>query len=244
MNATEARTIAADTAKALVNALGERLRSVVLYGSVPRGEYVEGVSDINLLLLLDNVDTPTLAAAAAVEARMVERGVNPLVLEWRERIRAADVFGIELLDMRDAHEVLAGVEPFDGLNVPRQALRLQTERELRTRLLALHSAMLHAKENAGVPGAILIAALPAFVTYLRAVLRLAEEPIPSTMREVIRRGCDRTGADPAGLLAALDARLAARPWGIKLEDPVVEAYRAACERTADHVDALEGDGTR
>jgi predicted nucleotidyltransferase len=237
----EPRKAATETVELLKHALGDRLRAAVLYGSVVRGEYVQGVSDINLLLFLDDVDTSAILAAAPVAARMASARVNPLVMEWEERAPASDVFGIELLDMRDAHEVLHGLDSLHDLRVSRSALRLQAERELRSKLLHLHSAMLHARDDDTVIGQLLVAALPSFVTYLRAVLRLANQPVPPRMPEVIEAGCRCVGANPAGLLAAVEARLTGKAWKLDPENPNVEAYRAACERTARYVDTLPGE---
>jgi glycosyltransferase involved in cell wall biosynthesis len=36
-------------------AVGERLRAALLFGSVARGEWIEGVSDVNVLVLLDQL---------------------------------------------------------------------------------------------------------------------------------------------------------------------------------------------
>jgi predicted nucleotidyltransferase len=235
------RDAAVETARQLERALGPRLRSVILYGSVARDEYIHGRSDVNLLLLLDDVDSRAIALAAPVTASMAAARVNPLVLEWDDRTRAADVFGIELLDLRDAHETLFGINPFIDLIINRAALRLQCEGELRAKLLGLHSAMLHAREDAAFLGQLLINALPSFATYLRAVLRLAGQPVPATTRTVIEAGCARVLADPAGLIAALEARIANKAWKLDLDNPFVEAYRAACERTARWVDEFSGD---
>ncbi len=216
------RTAARETSSGLERALGNHLRAVVLYGSVARGEFIQGVSDINLLVLLDDIDTSALLSAAPAVARGAERHVNPLILEWQDRIRAADVFGIELLDMEDAHEVLVGVHPFADVVVPRPALRLQAERELRSKLLALHAGMLHTAADGVALGGLLMAALPSFATYLRAVLRLAREPVPATASGVIRHACGHIGADPAGLLAAEQQRRTAAPWRLVPTDPIVE----------------------
>jgi hypothetical protein len=239
--AADPRTIAQDVARDLARVLGQRLRGVVLYGSVARGEHVPEVSDINILVLIDDIDSAAIALAAPTAARMAEHSVNPLVLEWADRTRAADVFGIELLDMQDAHEVLHGANPFADLIVDRRALRLQAERELRSKLLGLHSGMLHALEAPELLGALLIGTLPAFVTHQRAVLRLTRQPVPGSMPGVIDAATALVGCDPAGMRAAHAARLAARPWKLSLSDPIVESYRAACERTAKYVDVLEGE---
>jgi predicted nucleotidyltransferase len=229
--------VADGAAKALAGALGERLRAALLYGSTARGEHVAGTSDVNVLFLLDDIDADTLRRASPILRPFAKDGLAPLLLEWDEWARARDVFGIELLDMRDAHAMLLGDDPLDGADVSRAALRQQAEHELRSRLILLHDGMLRSAEDPGRLGALLSAALPAFVTYLRAALRLAERPVPPVTRAVIEDGARLVGADPAGLLRALEGR-SARNWSIPITDPDVDRYNAAAERTALFVDTI------
>jgi hypothetical protein len=191
---------------------------------------------VNVLFLLDDIDADTLRRASPALRPHGEAGLAPLLLEWEEWRRASDVFAIELLDMRDAHVLLRGDDPLDGLAVAPDRLRLQAERELRSRLILLHDGMLRAAENPAGLGLLLAAALPAFVTYLRAALRLADRTVPAATREVIEQGAELVRADPAGLLRAHEARRAGREWSIPITDPDVDRYNAAAEHTAAFVD--------
>ena len=237
MAKTTPETTARSWATRLEQALADRLRGVVLYGSVVRGEFIRGVSDINLALLFDEIDMPLLEKTAALVRKSGE-GLAIVPFDWDDRDRAADSFGIELLDMVDAHETLSGDNPFHDLHVPRSALRMQAERELRARLVALDARLLRS-ENAEQTGMLLMTALPAFVTYLRAALRLEGRPVPAASQSVIEAGCALVGAEPGGLLAAEAARRDARRWNVELSDAVAGSFRDACRRTATFVDAIE-----
>lgn len=219
--------------------LGPRLHSLVLYGSAARDEFAPGWSDVNVLVFAEDIDAPLLADAATVLQRHKDARVAPLLLRWEERVRAADAFAVELLDMQDAHVLLLGDEPFEGSLVPLSALRLQAERELRSRLATLDSRLLWVAQDNGAIGQLLAVALPSFVTYVRAALRLAGQAVPGAMRDVISRGTELVNAPADGLLAALDARAASSPWQPSLADPVVSHYRVAVQRTASWVDSIE-----
>jgi predicted nucleotidyltransferase len=232
---TEPREVAERAAKALAGTLGERLRAALLFGSTARKEHVAKVSDVNVLFLLDDIDPAALSAASPVLRPFADQGLAPLLLELDEWRRASDVFAIELLDMREAHTMLHGADPLDGAQVAPEKLRLQAERELRAKLILLHGGMLRSAQDARGLGQLLAAALPAFVTYLRAALRLAEQPVPPTMAGVIEQGAQLVGADPAGLLRALEGRVAGK-WSVSITDPDVDRYNTAAERTAAFVD--------
>lgn len=219
-------------------AFGARLRSVLLYGSVARGEYIEGVSNINVLVLLDEIDPTTLRTAAPRALQWASSGLVPLLLEADEWARASDVFAIEVLDMLDAHDALHGPDPLQGLEVSAEALRLQAERELRGKLVTLHSGMLGGAEKPEALGDLLRVALPSYLTYVRAALRLAGQPVPPTSAAVIEAGARTVSFDPAGLKAALDARSTRARWKVSITDRVMESYHAAAERLAEFVDRI------
>jgi hypothetical protein len=232
------RTVAADLVRELLGAFSNRLRGALLYGSVPRGEYIDGVSNVNVLVLLDDIDPATLRQASPLARRWAAVGLAPLILEVDEWARAADVFAIEILDMKAAHEMLHGIDPLDGVEVSRDALRLQAERELRAKLIALHTGMLQAADAPDALGDLLMVALPSFATYLRAALRLAGRDVPSDTGAVVQAAGELVGFDGAGLRAALDARRARRKWKVSMSDAALEQYHAAAERTAMFVDRI------
>lgn len=230
---------ARDIARELEADFGDALKSVLLYGSVARGEAVDGSSNINLLVLLDDVNPRRLARAASHADRWRKATALPLLMKAYEWQHATDVFAIELADMHDAHDVLSGTDPIAEHTVAPRALRLQAERELRGKILQLRSGLLAA---AGAPdriGALLVAALPSFATYLRAALRLAGTTVPPRMDQVLSAGARLVGAEPAGLLAAHAARVERKPLKVSLDDAVVETYHAAAERTVAYVDAFK-----
>jgi len=60
--------------QALAQALGPRLRSVVLYGSAARGDSHAAGSDLNVILVLESLDPATLETLAPAVRRFVRKG--------------------------------------------------------------------------------------------------------------------------------------------------------------------------
>ena len=223
----------------LASVLGPRLRSVVLHGSVARDEAVPGVSDINLLVLLDLVDPAALRLASTMARRWVEAGnTAPLVASWHEWEESADAFAIEVADMRDAHVVLRGADPIAHLPEDLVALRLQAERELRGKLVQLRTGLLLSAERPEEIGRLLLRALPSFTTYFRAILRLDGREPPAATEEVIQEAGRLAGFDPAPLQRAWQARRSARPLKLAIDDPLTTGYYAAVVRATEYVDSL------
>jgi predicted nucleotidyltransferase len=234
----EPRGLAESFVRDLRGALAERLQAAALFGSAARGEWLEGISDVNVLVLLDRIDPAVLERAAPTARTAMARGVTPLLMEVDEWRRAADVFPIELADMKDASEPLFGDDPAAVLPVHPQTLRLQAERELRAKLLHLHGALLVAADDRKRLGQILVHALPSFTAYLRAALRLAERPVPRGSREVIEAASTLTGADGTPFIRVLDARHAGGKLELRLTDPLVDGFNQAAARLSAYIDAF------
>lgn len=233
------RKVASDLTTELKTVLRDRLRSVILYGSVARGEAITGVSDINVMVLVDRVDSSALHAISPLARRWSSAGNTvPLLMTWEEWRSAADSFAIECADMQDAHEVLYGDDPLAGQVVESVHLRLQAERELRGKILQLREGMLLTAESDADVGRLLLVALPSFVTYLRAALRLAGLEVPLKSERTIETGAHLVGADPGPFLRILDARMRGQPLRLKVEDRLVAGYYELAERTASFVDNL------
>jgi predicted nucleotidyltransferase len=233
--------VAAEIAGDFRRTFGDRLESVVLYGSVPRREAVPGLSDVNLLVLLDDVEVRDLAAAGGLARRWVEAGnCAPLLFGWEELRRSADVFAIELADMRDRREVLAGRDPIPGLEIRSASLRLQLERELRGRWTQLREGMMMAAGRPAEVGDLLLRALPTFACHCRAVLRLVDRDLPVETEDVIRAAGNVVGADPTAMVEAWAWRRAGGAPPVGLDHPVVAGFGAFVKRVIEWVDATQG----
>lgn len=221
------------------NLLGERVRSAVLFGSHARGEAVADVSDINVMLLIDHIDSATLKKTSSCTRKWMKIAREaPLVFEVEQWRRASDVFAIEIADMQDAHVLLHGEDPVTQAVVDEESLRLQAERELRGKLLQLQTGLLVAANTPVDVGRLLLNALPSFAAYMRAALRLAGQPAPVSTPDAINHAAGHIGANPAAFLRVWEARMKKTSFKLAVDDPLVDAYYDTAERTADFVDNL------
>ena len=141
------RQIVAPVLEGLDRELGTGF-SAVLFGSGARGEFLEGVSDVNLLVVCDSLDFGSLRRLGTILMGLRHRRQPPpLLIERGEWARAADSFPIEVTDMQVARETLRGADPVAGMRVDPAELRHSIERELRGKLLRLRQAYaVHAAE--------------------------------------------------------------------------------------------------
>jgi hypothetical protein len=159
---------------------GDNLQAVVLYGSAAAGDYAAKGSDYNLLIVLNDLHPSILRNLAGPVAAWERAGNPPPLLFTRKRLaEAADVFPIELLDMRDARKVLFGDDIIQGLEISTANLRLQVERELRSALIQLRRSYLSVVRSPRRLAALLTGSLSGVLVIFRAALRLYENPVPS-----------------------------------------------------------------
>jgi predicted nucleotidyltransferase len=235
----DARTTAAKLTAHLRTTFAAGLRSVVVFGSLPRGEAIAGVSDLNLLVLLDSITAQTMVQAAPVLQQWIRQGNTPPYLySWEEWGGMQDSFAIEISDMNDAREVLWGVDPVAVDWVTYAGLRQQTEREIRDTLLHLRLRLMVATSGPSDIGSLLLSGFPSFNAYMRAALRLAGQAPGLETRPVIERAAALIDADPAPMLACFEARRTTHRLEVAMTDPLLDQYLEFVRELLRHVDAL------
>jgi hypothetical protein len=123
-----------DLEQDLAHLFGERLLSLVVYGSPL--DRPGGLTPT--LAVIEGLGTPDLAACAARVARWHDSGLaTPLLLAPHEFPRALDVFPLEFGAILADHVVVAGTSPFTGARVDARHLRHACEVQARSHLLHL-----------------------------------------------------------------------------------------------------------
>jgi predicted nucleotidyltransferase len=215
----------------------DNLKSVILYGSAATEEFHTKHSDLNLLCIVDRADTRQIEALHEPVKWWVKRGHrSPLVFTLEELLRSADVFTIELLDMKAHHRVLLGEDLLAGLAVPMHNHAIQVERELRTDWLRLRQAILAAPKRESAYLDLMVASFSTFVALFRHALIAMAEPPAANKREAIDRVAQFAHSDPAGFHAILDLREGKRKdKDIDVEN-TLNRYFALVEAVTDEFD--------
>ena len=122
----------------LTSALGERVVSIVLYGSAAMGDWSKGSSDLNVLCALDRVSPQELSQSEPIFRWWREKGNPPPLLLTEEEVRTStDCFAMEFHDMQEHRRVLYGADIIQGLPIDRSFYRAQVEHELRATQIRL-----------------------------------------------------------------------------------------------------------
>lgn len=211
--------------------------SAVLYGSAARGDYVAGRSNINLLLVLDDASPARLRALAPAFAAWRKLATEPpLLISRAEWARAADVFPIEITDMRAGYHVLRGADPLETALVERGDLRQALERELRGKLLRLRQGYAAASDDEKRLGEVAGASAGTILVLLRALLTLAGRPVPSVPSALAGEAAALLGAPPSALETPVGRR-GQRGW--RCSPAEFEQYLDAVALAAAYVDHFQ-----
>lgn len=224
----------------LVSLYGDDLVSVGLYGSAARGQFREGRSDLNLLVILRRLDAEQLRRSSALAREWAEAGnPPPLMFSEAEWHASADVFPIEYSDIEDAHLVLHGSDPFAEVRVDWDHLRLMCEHEMKAKKIALRERYLFSAEAPEELGGLLLGSISTFIALFRAAIRLTGAPAPREPEAVVERCGEMMGFDPAPMLEVLAARAGDSALAPAADSATVVGYLDTVARASDWLDSLE-----
>lgn len=216
--------------------LGDRY-SAVLYGSAARGDFVKGRSDINVLMVLDDVAPAVLRSlGSAFGAWRKAAQEPPLLLSRAEWLSAADAFPIEISDMRASYRVLRGADPLALVSVERADLRRALEREFRGKLLRLRQGYVTLSGDLATLSGVAGESVGTMLVLYRALLALRGRPVPADPAALVTAAAAEVGFAPESLGRIVAGR-ADRNWRVTTTD--YEAYLDAVAQTAAFVDHLQ-----
>jgi predicted nucleotidyltransferase len=208
--------------------------SAVLHGSAARGDWVAGRSDINVVLVLESIDTDLLERLQTPLRRWeAAGGALPLLLTRAEWNRAADAYPLEIAEMRTSYKVLRGPDPIAGLTIRPADLRLALERDWRGKLLRLRQgyALLH--EDSAQLAEFVRRSVPAILFLARGTLVLDGMTPPRDAVE-LAQALGRLAGFDAGPFARIVTRRGDPAWTCTEDE--MRGYLAAVEAAARHVD--------
>ncbi|HEY2369729.1 MAG TPA: nucleotidyltransferase domain-containing protein, partial [Polyangiaceae bacterium] len=136
--------------------LGDDLVGVLVHGSVVRGEYRAGESDVDVVIVLTEAKLEALRAMSdAVRLARYAARIEAMILTEEEIAGAADAFPLMYDEIKRHHLVLAGRNPFEKVEVLDRHRRLRIEQELREAQIRLRRQVTDSLDQDALARAIL-----------------------------------------------------------------------------------------
>lgn len=183
----------------LAEGLDGSLISVVLFGGLAKGEYIPGTSDVNVMIVLDNVTVNALdRTAPIVQAGARDMRLAAMIVGQGDLRRSAEVFPIKFLDMQRHHVVLWGKDVFANVSISRDHLRLRCAQEITNLLLRLRQFYVHRAHRPELIEVTLTRAVSSLLTSLGTLVELKTGKTLPTKASVIE-AVSGIGLDPQPL---------------------------------------------
>ncbi|MEA3224121.1 MAG: hypothetical protein U9P49_13295 [Thermodesulfobacteriota bacterium] len=198
----KAASIIQEFAQDLISMLQDNCDAIAITGSVLTKDFVDGLSDINSVLVLKEMKIPVLDSLASMGSRYGKKGVRaPLIMTGDYIARSLDVFPIEFLDIKLLHKTIYGNDVFSDIAIEKPMLRLQCESALKAKLIHLRQGFIVASGKKNALSQLLFDAYPGFFPLFRAILYL-EQGVegPPILKAEVLKGMEKTFSIPMDCL--------------------------------------------
>lgn len=164
--------------KDVVKTYGSELEGIILYGSAVRGEFLPGLSNLNVLLILSSYDLSVLKQYDDLHKRWSkEQVVVPLFLTKADLESASTAFPLEYQDILDWHRLLWGQDPFVGLKIDTRYLAGEVVQGLRGNVFRLRQRLVEGRSTEEAITILLPLSITTLLPVLRGLQRLLGRPV-------------------------------------------------------------------
>ena len=224
----------------ITDTLKDDLISIVLYGSIVKGEH-QRTSDVNVMIVLKTLSVEVLDQIAP---HVREAGQNirlvAMVLSEEELRASANVFAIKFIDIQKNHIILAGKDSFTDLVISRDHLRFLCEQSLKNELLRLQQFYLGGNHRPEFIETKLIHSISPIVMDLRIMVRLKTGQAPqSNSKEAIAKAwIEQFGSEGNIFLDVLKIKMGqSKPESLELKK-IYNKFLSAVQNAAKLVEKL------
>ena len=207
---------------------GDRLRSFVVYDAVTDDDRT------STMAVVDGLSADDLYACVGRVAEWDDAGLDtPLFVAAHEFGRSLDAFPFEFGAILADHVVVAGTDPFAGLQVDRAHLRHACEVQARSQLLHLREGFLETRGRGDLLAELLLRSAAPLAALLKSVARLeggAPQDNPATLFE-------RKLGVPEGSLARIVGLTGRAELSSDEARRLFPGYLEAVQKLTAHVDA-------
>ena len=223
----------------LLQAHSPNIHSIHIVGSAVISDYNEHLSDVNSVVVLHNMDLKFLAFLAPLGRKYGKKRIAAPLVMTPDYIKASlDAFPVEFLDFKLIHRTVYGDDVFANLEIDRPHLRLQCEREIKTKLIGLRQGYISSLGKKEHLTTMLVRSFTGSMALFRAILTLLGKEPPVARIDVITLLASAAGIDEI----IFESLLSLKTGRIKLAEEhlqtLFERYYNALEATGKIIDEL------
>jgi len=217
----------------------QNIHSIHIVGSAVMPDYNEKLSDINSIVVLHDMDLKFITFLAPLGKKYGKKRIAaPLVMTPEYIDKSIEAFPVEFLDFKLIHKTVYGEDILATVQIEKAALRIQSEREIKIKLMGLRQGYLSSVGRKEVLAAIFVRSITGSVALFRAIIYLLGKEPPILRAAVVKMFADVTGieTDIFQKLLMLKAK-AVKPSEQELRDLFNRYYNAleSIEKTIDNL---------
>ncbi len=226
----------------ILQSAAPRIHSLYLVGSVLTEDYLEGVSDLNSIIVLREMALDFLDVLAPLGGKYGKTGLAaPSVMDSGYIQSSVDLFPLEFLSLKLVHHTLYGEDLLAGLQIDRKELRCQCERELLGKLIWLRRIYVSAMGDHKVLAADIVRHFRGYLPLFRGIVHLLGQAPANGLKKALEQLVTLTGAEIEVFaeIYAIKKNLS-KPSKEEISG-LFENYYRATERLAEVVDGIKID---
>lgn len=182
----------------------EKVHSVYVTGSAVTPDFRESTSDVNSLIVLNDLHFEFFKFLAPLGKKFKSKGVAaPLVMTPSYIQDSLDVFPMEFLELRLIHKTALGPDIVQDLEIAPALLRLQCEREIKTRLIGLWNGYISSTGETDMIAHLLYRSIKGCMPLFRSIVFLLGKQPPIKKMDVIGAISENISIDKDVLIKAL-----------------------------------------
>lgn len=218
----------------------DAVHSVHIVGSALTQDYDPKISDINSVIVLQEMDLKFLELLAPLGKKYGKKGVAaPLIMTPSYIDKSLDVFPIEFLNIKLVHHTILGEDIFLNLDINDSDLRNQCEREIKAKLIGLRQGYISAAGDKKTLGQGFIDSIAEYMPLFKGVTILLGQKAPVNNSEILSVLEEVSGVSMEVFKVVLNHKKLKRLPSVDQIDTVFKDYYAAIEKLGEITDALE-----
>jgi predicted nucleotidyltransferase len=174
----------------------DNIHSIYIVGSSLTPDFSPKRSDINSVVVLNDMDLGFVEFVASLGKKYRKRNIAaPLIMTPHYIHNSLDVFPVEFLDLQLIHKSVYGEDILSGLKISRDHLRLQCEREVKSKLIWLRQGYISSLGDRRLLSERLSESITGYMPLFRAIIYLLGKEPPLSRRDVVVTLQELTGVE-------------------------------------------------
>ncbi|RJQ56535.1 MAG: hypothetical protein C4526_01835 [Nitrospiraceae bacterium] len=224
----------------ILNGYQESIHSIHITGSAVTEDFQEKTSDVNSIIVLKKMDLKFLEALAHFGKKYAKQRVGaPLIMTPEYIKNSLDVFPVEFLNFKLLHSTVFGEDILGPIEIGRQDLRHQCERELKVKLIWLRQGYLSSLGDRKMLTEKFVTSITGYIPLFRGIISLLGEEPPVRQDDVINTLAKAAGVDTGVFAKVLREKREKIRLSVGELNTIFENYYEATEKLGKIVDEIK-----